>query len=49
MVHFAKTFKLQTDRRLQNQRQRSLNPGKVTAMAICPIIVPFITQRALDV
>ena len=28
------------------ERPRSLNPGKAAAMAICPIIVYFITQRA---
>ena len=28
---------------------RSLNPGKTIAMAICPIIVHFITWHGLDV
>ena len=28
------------------ERQRSLNPRKATAMAICPIIVHFSTWRA---
>ena len=27
------------------ERPRPLNPGKALAMAICPIIVHFITQR----
>jgi len=30
------------------ERPRSLNPDKAIAMAICPIIVHFITYRALD-
>ena len=30
------------------ERPRSLNPGKAIAMAICPIIVHFITYHALD-
>ena len=35
-------------KKIQTSKVVKSDPGKVTAIAICPIFVPFITQRALD-